>query len=93
MNIGAAFGVIALVTSIIGLLPQSYKAFKTQSTHDVSMTMVINYLLCSLAWVGYGISIHSMFVFLSNFICAISSIILILQKKHYDRFHSIQLSS
>ncbi|MBX9586249.1 MAG: hypothetical protein K2X50_03220 [Gammaproteobacteria bacterium] len=78
------FGFIALITSFIGFLPQSYKAYKTRSTHDISMLMVLNYLLCSLAWIVYGTFIQAGFVVASNIVCLLSSILLIVQKRYYD---------
>lgn len=86
MMIANIMGTIALVTSFIGLLPQSYKAFKTRSTQDLSMLMLMNYLVCSLAWIIYGICIHSPFVLYSNLVGAVSSITLIFQKQYYDKY-------
>lgn len=43
------FGFIAFVTSLIGLLPQVYKAYITKSTQDVSLSMLINYLIGSVS--------------------------------------------
>ena len=37
MNIEVFFGYIALITSLIVLLPQVYKAYITKSTHDISI--------------------------------------------------------
>lgn len=85
MNIQTIFGIIALVTSFIGLLPQSYKAFKTKSTRDVSMLMLLNFLLCSLAWIVYGFKIHAGFVIASNIIGFATSLLLIMQKSWYDQ--------
>ena len=82
----SVFGTIALATSTIGLLPQSYKALKTRSTQDVSMIMLINYLCCSIAWVIYGYYIHSTFVVWSNIVGLASSLLLTFQKLHYDKF-------
>jgi MtN3 and saliva related transmembrane protein len=78
------FGGIALATSFVGLLPQSFKAFKTRSTHDVSMLMLINYTCCSIAWVVYGYCIDASFVIMSNIVGLLSCILLIAQKIYYD---------
>lgn len=83
--IQSAFGTIALATSFIGLLPQSYKAFKTKSTHDISMAMLLNYLICSLAWIIYGMCIHAGFVISSNIVGVASCVLLIWQKAYYDK--------
>jgi len=77
-------GMIALITSFVGLLPQIYKALKTRSTQDISMLMLINYLICSFAWIIYGGFAGSMFVLVSNILGLFSSFILIIQKRYYD---------
>lgn len=90
MSFESFFGFIALVTSIIGLMPQSYKAFKTRSTEDISMLMLVNYLVCSIAWIIYGSIILSAFVVLSNVIGGLTSLVLIVQKYYYDSHLSKQ---
>lgn len=77
-------GFIALITSFIGLLPQAIKSLKTKSTQDLSMLMLINYLICSLAWIVYGSSTNSFFVISSNVAGLIISLLLIYLKKRYD---------
>jgi len=79
------FGTIALVSSIIGLLPQIYKSFKTKSTNDISLIMLLNYLVCSVSWIVYGICTNSSFVVWSNIVGLITSAISIIQKKRYDK--------
>jgi len=84
VNIVVLSGTIAFITSLIGLLPQIIKALKTKSTQDISMLMVINYLLCSFAWIVYGAYTDSLFVLASNVIGLLTCCILILQKRYYD---------
>ena len=79
------FGTLALITSLIGLLPQVYKAYRTQSTQDVSLIMVINYVVCSVAWIVYGLYQGSSFVVWSNIAGLIISFICLTQKIYYDR--------
>jgi MtN3 and saliva related transmembrane protein len=79
-------GIIAFVTSFIGLIPQIYKALKTKSASDISMAMLINYMICSAAWIVYGSASESIFVLLSNIVGLISCIILIFQKRYYDSY-------
>lgn len=78
------FGTLALITSIIGLLPQIYKSYKTKSTNDISMLMLINYFICSVSWIVYGFYTESQFVVWSNIVGLITSFISIFQKYHYD---------
>lgn len=84
MSIIFISGTVALITSFVGLLPQVYKSLKTKSTHDISMMMLINYFLCSIAWIVYGGYTDSMFVLASNVLGLVSSFILIIQKNYYD---------
>jgi MtN3 and saliva related transmembrane protein len=78
------FGTVAAVTSMIGLIPQIVKTYQTRSAEDISMLMLVNYLVCSLAWIAYGLCIDSLFVAGSNVVGALASSISILQKKIYD---------
>lgn len=84
MEIANIFGFIALITSFIGLAPQIYKTFKTKSARDISFLMLYNYLICSVSWIIYGYQTNSEFVIYSNIVGSITSIISIMQKKHYD---------
>jgi len=84
MTIENFFGSIAFITTIIGLFPQIYKALLTRSTDDISMAMLINFLVCSIAWIIYGAYDRSVFVEISNILGLISCFALILLKYLYD---------
>lgn len=77
-------GTVAFITSFVGLLPQIIKSLKTRSTQDLSMIMLINYLVCSLAWIIYGSGTDSFFVISSNVVGLFVSLILIFLKRYYD---------
>ncbi len=79
------FGTIALITAIIGLLPQVIKSYRTKSTDDVSMLMLWNYFIGSVAWIVHGLYISSTYVVLSNIFGGIISAISIYQKFKYDK--------
>jgi len=79
------FGFIAFFTSVIGLLPQIIKATQTRSTQDISMAMLINYLICSIAWIIYGSCSNSIFVLSSNLLGSLSSLTLIFLKLSFDK--------
>ncbi|WP_264682396.1 MULTISPECIES: SemiSWEET family sugar transporter [unclassified Wolbachia] len=84
INIEECFGFIAFITSLIGLLPQVYRAYITKLTRDVSMLMLVNYLIFSSSWLIYGICQGLTFVILSNIAGLVISIISIVQKCYYD---------
>jgi len=81
------FGMIAFITSFIGLFPQIYKAIRTRSTHDVSMLMLLNFLICSFAWIVYGAYSSSFYVEISNIVGLVSCVLLITLKCFYDNRH------
>jgi len=85
MTIENFFGSIAFVTSIIGLFPQVYKAIKTHSTDDISMAMLLNFLICSVAWIVYGFYSNSLFVTASNILGLLSCLALIILKFYFDK--------
>lgn len=75
---------VAFVTTVIGLLPQVYKTFKTKSSKDISMLMLINCMICSLAWLVYSGCTRDWVVFGSNVFGFATALTLIFQKKYYD---------
>ncbi len=84
MDVITLAGLVATITSFIGLTPQVYKTYHTKSARDVSMLMLCNYLICSAAWIIYGVYTSSGFVVYSNIVGFIISVISILQKRYYD---------
>lgn len=79
------FGYVALTTTIIGLIPQVYKTYKTKSARDLSAIMIWNCLVCASAWLVYGIFIKDKMVIISNVLALFTSTILIIQKNKYDK--------
>lgn len=80
----AFFGYLAFITSLIGLLPQVYKAYMTKSTTDISFIMLWNYIVCSLAWIMHSWYTQSFVVLFSNIAGLSISLISLLQKCYYD---------
>ena len=78
-------GTLAFITSVIGLFPQIYKALITRSTNDVSMAMLINFFICSAAWIIYGAYSASLYVEASNILGLLSCILLIILKRWFDK--------
>ncbi|MDR1112853.1 MAG: hypothetical protein LBL18_03740 [Bacteroidales bacterium] len=84
-NVSNFFGTVAFLLSCIGLIPQIWKSFKTKSTEDISILMLINYLVCSVCWIVYGCYVKSHPVIWSNVAMLVTSFISIVQKYYYDR--------
>lgn len=92
MPVQSIFGFIAFFTSVIGLLPQIIKSLKTRSTADISMAMLINYLICSFAWIVYGSYTDSLFVLYSNVLGLMTSVLLIYLKLSYDKVLHVNIT-
>ncbi len=89
MSIQSIFGSIAFVTSVIGLLPQIIKSLRTRSTTDISMAMLINYFICSFAWIVYGGYTDASFVLYSNIFGLLTCIMLIVMKVKFDKHEKL----
>ena len=78
-------GSIASITSTISLIPQLLQTFKTKSVADLSLLMLINFFICSICWVIYGIILNATSVWITNIIMLIFSALLIILKIKYNR--------
>lgn len=78
-------GIIASVTSVACFLPQIYKIHQTRSVEDLSTGMLLNFLICSLAWVIYGSLTESAYVLLTNVACLSASGVLMGQKLYFQK--------
>lgn len=78
-------GLIASFSSTVSLFPQLYRAYTTKSTDDISMGMLINFVICSLSWIAYGLLTDSVTVWATNVIMALSSVVMIVMKLKYAR--------
>jgi MtN3 and saliva related transmembrane protein len=78
-------GIIASVTSVAGFLPQIYKNQKTRSVQDLSGLMLVNFAICSLAWMVYGGLTDSMYVLVTNVAGLGASCLLVSQKLYFQK--------
>jgi uncharacterized protein with PQ loop repeat len=92
MNGGSVFkeviSAIALGTTIIGLVPQIYHTYEAKSAQDLSMPMLGNYVIGSVAWIIYGCIEGDTTVTLANIFCCTTALISIWQKVYYDNYYT-----
>ncbi len=60
-------GLTAATLSVIGLLPQVYKSYKTKHTRDISLKWLILSLSAHILWFVYGISNMVLPVMIASF--------------------------
>lgn len=76
---------IAIFTSIVSLIPQIYLSYKRKSVEDLSLLMLLNFLICSMSWVAYSVLTESLSVFISNLIMIIFSAVLLFFKFKFKK--------
>lgn len=85
MNFLVLFGWVAALLTIVCALPQFVKAFKTKSTDDISMSMMLLCVLNLLLWLGYGIYLVDWPLIIGDSIPAAIWIGTVILKLKYDK--------
>jgi MtN3 and saliva related transmembrane protein len=66
MNFVTAFGLLAGTLTTVAFLPQVLHTWKTKSTKDLSLPMLICFTSGVLCWLLYGIWIGSLPILITN---------------------------
>lgn len=86
-------GYIAGILTLVNMLPQFLKSYKTKKVDDVSFLMVLTYALSMVLWVIYAYFINSKPIMITNSIAfVISSAQLVLMTKYKKRWIFMQIS-
>ncbi|HEY9125309.1 MAG TPA: SemiSWEET family transporter [Bacteroidales bacterium] len=76
-------GYLAAVFGTALMLPQVYKSIKTKRVDDISMSMLVVYVINCTLWEVYGLLIHAMPVILCNIIALGIGIVQLVLKFKY----------
>jgi len=60
------------------------KIYASKSAKDISVGMLINFILTSALWIGYGLLTRSMAVVVTNVLLCIFSFWIFVLKRRYD---------
>tara|TARA_Y100001968_G_scaffold227119_1_gene209836 strand:+ start:196 stop:444 length:249 start_codon:yes stop_codon:yes gene_type:complete len=74
----------ALLTTL-AFLPQLYKTWKTKSADDVSLIMLIVFLIGLIFWIIYGLKISSVPILIANIITFIFNLSILILKITYSK--------
>jgi MtN3 and saliva related transmembrane protein len=75
-------GMAAAILSVVGLLPQVYKSYKTKHTRDISLKWLILSLSAHILWFIYGISNTLLPVMLaSSSVCIMTTALIFMKIK------------
>ncbi len=79
------FGFLAALLTTIAFLPQLYKTWKTKSAEDVSLIMLILFIVGLLCWIIYGLKINSIPILIANMITFIFNLSILILKITYRK--------
>ena len=77
------FGFLAALLTTIAFLPQLYKTWKTKSADDVSLIMLILFIIGLFCWIIYGLKINSIPILVANIITFIFNFSILILKITY----------
>tara|TARA_Y100001968_G_C19380235_1_gene729899 strand:- start:765 stop:1040 length:276 start_codon:yes stop_codon:yes gene_type:complete len=77
------FGFSAALLTTLAFLPQLYKTWITKSANDVSLMMLILFILGLLCWIIYGLKIKSIPIVLANVVTLIFNFSILVLKVTY----------
>ena len=66
MNLVTALGLVAGTLTTVASFPQVVRAWKTKSTKDLSLPMLLSFTTGVMCWFVYGIWINSLPIALAN---------------------------
>ena len=78
------FGFSAALLTTIAFLPQLYKTWKTKSADDVSLIMLILFIIGLICWIIYGLKINSLPILVANIITFIFNFSILILKITYS---------
>ena len=78
------FGFLAALLTTIAFLPQLYKTWKTRSADDVSLIMLILFIIGLICWIIYGLKINSLPILVANIITFIFNFSILILKIAYS---------
>ena len=66
MDVATLVGLVAGMLTTIAFLPQVRQSWRTKSTKDISLPMILTFCTGVLLWLIYGLMIRSLPVILAN---------------------------
>jgi MtN3 and saliva related transmembrane protein len=76
-------GTLAAICTTAAYLPQAWRAWRTRSTHDVSLKMYLIMVVGTALWLAYGLALGDWPLIGANSICLLlTGFILVLKLRH-----------
>lgn len=81
-------GYIAGSLSVIAIIPQLVKILKTKDSKNLSLMTYTLYVIVQILWICYGIGRKDLQIIISNIVCMLLSIMIILLSI-YHRYKTV----
>lgn len=78
--------IVGYAATVVGtslMMPQLYKAWTTKRVDDLSLFMVLLYVVNCLLWTVYGVLLVALPLIITNVIAGIVSVLLLFMKLRY----------
>tara|TARA_Y100001968_G_scaffold129458_1_gene118143 strand:- start:52 stop:327 length:276 start_codon:yes stop_codon:yes gene_type:complete len=79
------FGFLAALLTTIAFLPQLHKTWKTKSADDVSLSMLILFIVGLLCWIIYGLKINSIPILVANIVTFLFNFSILILKLTFSK--------
>jgi len=79
------FGFLAALLTTIAFLPQLHKTWKTKSADDVSLSMLILFIVGLLCWIIYGLKINSIPILAANIVTFLFNFSILILKLTFSK--------
>lgn len=76
-------GTIAGILTTAAFIPQVWRTWRTKSVEDLSLTMLVTFLLGISGWLVYGIRLQEPPIIVSNLVTIALTLVLIVFKIRY----------
>jgi len=70
-------GIIAGILTTAAFVPQVWRTWRTRSAEDLSLTMLVTFLLGISGWMVYGIRLREAPIIVSNMVTIVLTLLLI----------------
>lgn len=87
------YGHVAGVLTISTMLPQLIHTWRTKSTRDLSMLMLVINQISGIFWVVYSLSTYNIVLFIYDTSASIISFFMICSKIYFDYYYKSEIAS
>jgi len=82
------YGHVAGVLAISTMLPQLIHTWRTKSTRDLSMLMLVINQISGIFWIVYSLSTYNIVLFIYDTSASIISLFMICSKIYFDYYYN-----